>query len=58
VLAVADDGVGRAGALAGNGIKGMKERALGIGGQLVVRDRPAGGTEVTLVLPAARVAVG
>jgi two-component system sensor histidine kinase UhpB len=58
VLTVADDGVGRAGAPAGNGIKGMQERALGIGGQLVVRDRPAGGTEVTLILPAREAETG
>lgn len=58
VLTVADDGVGRSGAAAGNGIKGMQERALGIGGQLVVRDRQAGGTEVTLVLPARQAADG
>ena len=39
---------------AGNGIKGMKERALSLGGQLEVRDRPSGGTEVRLTLPTRR----
>jgi two-component system, NarL family, sensor histidine kinase UhpB len=51
LLVVADDGVGLRGAPDGNGIKGMKERALSLGGQLAVRERPAGGTEVTLTLP-------
>jgi two-component system sensor histidine kinase UhpB len=50
-LLVADDGVGVASAPAGNGIKGMKERALGLGGRLEVRDRRAGGTVVCLTLP-------
>ena len=50
-LVVADDGVGLSGAQAGNGIKGMQERALSLGGELTVRDRPAGGTEVSLTLP-------
>jgi len=51
-LVVADDGAGMRGAPAGNGIKGMKERALSLGGQVAVRERPSGGTEVTLTLPA------
>jgi two-component system sensor histidine kinase UhpB len=53
-LLVADDGAGLRGAPAGNGIKGMKERALGLGGLLEVRDRRGGGTEVRLVLPVHR----
>ena len=54
VLVVADDGIGLRGAPAGNGIKGMKERALSLGGQLAVRERSVGGTEVRLTLPARR----
>jgi two-component system sensor histidine kinase UhpB len=51
-LRVSDDGRGLRGAAAGNGIKGMKERALGVGGRLEVRDRAGGGTEVRLAVPA------
>lgn len=50
-LKVADDGGGLRRAPAGNGIKGMKERALSLGGQLEVVDRPSGGTEVRLMIP-------
>jgi two-component system, NarL family, sensor histidine kinase UhpB len=53
-LVVADDGRGLRGAVAGNGIKGMKERALSLGGQLEVLDRPSGGTEVRLTIPVRR----
>jgi two-component system sensor histidine kinase UhpB len=53
-LVVGDNGDGLRGAPAGNGIKGMKERALSLGGQLEVRDRPTGGTEVRLTLPVRR----
>jgi two-component system sensor histidine kinase UhpB len=58
VLVVTDDGIGLRGAPAGNGIKGMKERALSLGGELTVRERPAGGTEVRLTLPARRTSDG
>jgi two-component system, NarL family, sensor histidine kinase UhpB len=51
-LIVSDDGRGLRRAAAGNGIKGMKERALGVGGRLDVRERPGGGTEVRLLVPA------
>jgi signal transduction histidine kinase/ligand-binding sensor domain-containing protein len=54
-VVVADDGVGMApdvlaaGARAGHwGLKGMHERAERMKGQLIVRARPAGGTEVVL----------
>jgi two-component system sensor histidine kinase UhpB len=50
-LVVLDDGGGLRGARAGNGIKGMKERALSLGGHVEVRDRPSGGAEVRLTLP-------
>jgi two-component system, NarL family, sensor histidine kinase UhpB len=53
-LTVADDGGGLRGAQAGNGIKGMKERALSLGGELKVLDRPTGGTEVRLTIPVRR----
>jgi two-component system sensor histidine kinase UhpB len=36
---------------AGNGIRGMRERAVLVGGQLAVGRSPAGGTEVALTIP-------
>jgi two-component system sensor histidine kinase UhpB len=51
-LVVADDGRGLRGARPGDGIKGMKERALGLGGQLDVGDAALGGTEVRLRIAA------
>jgi two-component system sensor histidine kinase UhpB len=55
-LTVRDDGVGideRSGADADGGIRGMRERALSIGGRLVVQRRLDGpGTEVRLVVSA------
>jgi two-component system sensor histidine kinase UhpB len=54
VLRVADDGIGRAGAVAGAGIQGMQERAQMVGGRLDVRSREGGGTEVLLEVPVAR----
>lgn len=51
VLRVADDGVGGARVEGGTGIQGMKERAHMVGGQLDVRPREGGGTEVTLEIP-------
>jgi two-component system sensor histidine kinase UhpB len=59
-LRVADDGVGirdEAGGGIGNGaggIRGMRERALLVGGQLDVEASPAGGTEVRLRIPLER----
>jgi len=53
-LRVADDGVGiRPGAHDGHGISGMRERALLVGGDVIVVDRLSGGVEVRLVVPAA-----
>lgn len=52
-LLVADDGRGTGGRPEGSGIHGMRERALMIDGQLSIRPRPEGGTEVRLVVPAA-----
>ena len=50
-LAVRDDGRGLGSARPGNGIKGMRERALLVGGVLRVGDAPGGGTEVRFDLP-------
>jgi two-component system sensor histidine kinase UhpB len=53
LLVVADDGIGiRAAAdTSSNGIRGMRERALLVGAELTIRERPGGGTEVRLQLP-------
>lgn len=60
-MLIADDGQGidtsmlAAWAAQGHwGVRGMHERAARIGGELVIRARDAGGTEVALTLPAAR----
>lgn len=51
-LWVADDGTGlTAGSGPTNGIRGMHERALLVGGRLRVADRPRGGVEVRLDVP-------
>jgi signal transduction histidine kinase len=58
-LAVRDDGKGlapdvlRAGCCDGHwGLVGMRERAEGIGGRLVITSMPGKGTEITVVVPA------
>lgn len=51
-LVISDNGRGLRGAPAGNGIKGMKERALGVGGRLDVSARANRGTDVRLTVPA------
>jgi len=55
VLTVLDDGVGlgrpRAGARTSLGILGMSERARALGGELFVRARAGGGTEVIASVP-------
>jgi len=51
VLGVRDDGRGIAHAVEGAGVRGMRERALLVGGTLDVADAPGGGTSVTLRLP-------
>jgi two-component system sensor histidine kinase UhpB len=53
-LLVADNGRGTHGRQEGTGIRGMRERARLVNGQLTVRARPEGGTEVRLVVPLAR----
>ncbi|HOB48130.1 MAG TPA: HAMP domain-containing sensor histidine kinase [Mycobacterium sp.] len=50
-LRIADDGSGAVGAY-GAGIRGMRERALLVGGTLTVAAVPGGGTEVRLEIPA------
>ena len=50
-LLVADNGRGTARRPEGSGIRGMRERARLVDGQLTVRLRPEGGTEVRLVVP-------
>lgn len=52
VLEVTDDGHGLQGAPAGNGLRGMGERAIAVGGRLSVDERPAGGVSVRLEVPA------
>ena len=51
-LRVADNGHGLRDAAEGAGIRGMRERALLVAGQLTISARIGGGTEVRLVVPA------
>jgi len=53
VLRVADDGQGLDGAIDGGGLRGMRERAILIGGDLRIDSSPGGGVEITLEAPAA-----
>jgi two-component system sensor histidine kinase UhpB len=50
-LVVSDDGLGMGDAAAGDGIKGMTERALGAGGHLELSASSLGGTDVRLTIP-------
>ena len=51
-LEIDDDGVGMPmGFVAGVGVTSMRERALEVGGRLVIERRPPGGTRVACVLP-------
>jgi two-component system sensor histidine kinase UhpB len=52
VLEVSDDGRGLNGAAEGASLRGMRERALLVGGNLTVRTGPAGGAVVRLAVPA------
>jgi two-component system sensor histidine kinase UhpB len=52
VLSIRDDGSGLDGAAPGHGIRGMRERAVLVGGRLTIADRRSGGVEVRLELPA------
>jgi two-component system sensor histidine kinase UhpB len=51
VLQIADDGRGLADATPGNGIRGMRERAMLVGGKLRIHSPARGGAEVTLRIP-------
>ena len=51
VLRVEDDGRGIGGAEEGAGVRGMRERAVLVGGTLELDAAPGGGTSVTLRLP-------
>lgn len=55
-LEVSDNGDGLNGAIPGNGIRGMRERALLAGGELALRPSPTGGLSVQLDVPALGVA--
>jgi two-component system sensor histidine kinase UhpB len=50
-LCVADDGSGLGSAAESGGIRGMRERAIQIGGALALDQGPLGGTRVRLVAP-------
>ena len=50
---VLDDGRGIGDGVEGAGIRGMRERALLVGAELVVGPLPGGGTEVRLLIPKA-----
>jgi two-component system, NarL family, sensor histidine kinase UhpB len=51
LLQVADDGRGLHGWAEGAGVRGMRERAMLVGGHLDIGPRVGGGTEVRLLLP-------
>ena len=53
ILRVSDDGRGIDGALDGDGIRGMRERALLVGGSLRIESGRNGGVEVVLEIPTA-----
>ncbi|MCW2707180.1 MAG: two-component sensor histidine kinase, partial [Frankiales bacterium] len=48
---VTDDGRGGGSVPAGNGLTGMRERAVALGGSLAAGPRPEGGFRVEAVLP-------
>ena len=50
-LEISDDGHGLNGATPGNGIRGMRERAMLVGGRLAIESPPSGGVSVRLDLP-------
>jgi two-component system sensor histidine kinase UhpB len=55
-LRVGDDGKGLPdGRLQGNGIRGMRERAVSVGGRVTVQNAPSAGTEVLLRIPIGQV---
>jgi two-component system sensor histidine kinase UhpB len=52
-LSITDDGRGMSTAGNGEGIRGMRERALAVGGELRIVPATGGGTEVSLRVPVA-----
>jgi two-component system, NarL family, sensor histidine kinase UhpB len=50
-LAVRDDGRGLNGSSVGNGMRGMRERAMLVGATLAIEEAPPHGVEVRLVIP-------
>ena len=50
-LAVRDDGIGGADPARGSGLVGLKDRVAAVGGTLIVRSRPGGGTTLLAELP-------
>jgi two-component system sensor histidine kinase UhpB len=52
-LSVIDDGGGIDLTANGEGIRGMRERALAVGGELRITPAAGGGTEVSLRVPVA-----
>ena len=59
VLRVVDDGRGFAGIPEEHGgLRGMRERALLVGGALAIKNAPEGGVEVRLEVPAAQTLAG
>ena len=51
-LRVTDDGQGMGGSANGDGIRGMRERAFAVAGELNITPAPRGGTDVRLRVPA------
>jgi two-component system sensor histidine kinase UhpB len=51
VLSISDDGIGIGREADGTGLRGMRERALLVGGVLEVRRRDGGGTTLTMAVP-------
>jgi two-component system sensor histidine kinase UhpB len=51
VLSITDDGRGIADHTEGGGIRGMRERAIQLGGSLAITRRPTGGSNVRLCVP-------
>ena len=56
-LEIADDGPSTSAPVAGNGIRGMGERARAVGGTVRIESRPGGGVVVTAQLPTVEVTV-
>jgi two-component system sensor histidine kinase UhpB len=55
---IVDDGRGPVGAVEGGGIRGMRERAILVHGDLTVNEAPGGGTRLELAVPLGPLATG